>query len=290
MTAAPTPIAPLPLHWFPVFVSDWLTSEAITVMEPEQEGAYFRLLLVAWGDGSAPPSLPTDDAALAKLSRLGSRWRKLGQMVRAQFVEQGGRLINSKLTEVWYEQQRKHETAVARGSKGGRTRAAKLKLGASSTSSSASSSATDQAKQSESEGAVEPPSGALPAPAPSGARALEGAALAGANDDAPTKTPRAEQDDELKARDEAYYAQLEYAANLWLDAHPILAREIGDEKRRELGFPERERGQLHTARIPVLRSAVVNAIRLREGWPSVREWDGVTPFGADAGVPAGASP
>lgn len=113
------------LHWFPVFVADWLTSDEITLMLPEQEGAFFRLLLRAWGKGVAEPSIPSDDASLATLSRLGKRWGKLGPLIRAQFEERDGRLYNAKLSEVWNEQQTKHGQAVVRGQNSAKARADK---------------------------------------------------------------------------------------------------------------------------------------------------------------------
>lgn len=102
------------LHWFPMFCEKWLSSEAIGQMEPAQEGAYIRLLCQAWGDGSALPSLPDNDAALAKLSRLGRRWAKLGPLIRQQFVAADGRLTNAVQTGVWTEQQAKHTKASER--------------------------------------------------------------------------------------------------------------------------------------------------------------------------------
>lgn len=111
------------LSWFPVFVADWLTSDDVTLMLPEQEGAFFRLLLRAWGKGGAEPSLPAVDRDLAILSRLGRRWAKLGPLVRAQFTERDGRLYNERLSTVWTEQQSKHERAIDRGRIGGRTKA-----------------------------------------------------------------------------------------------------------------------------------------------------------------------
>jgi uncharacterized protein YdaU (DUF1376 family) len=101
-------------------------------MLPEQEGAFFRLLLVAWGKGIDEPSLAADDATLAVLSRLGKRWPKLGPLIREQFVERDGRLYNAKLSEVWAGQQVKHTNAVERGKLGGRPPKAKVKLSISS--------------------------------------------------------------------------------------------------------------------------------------------------------------
>lgn len=100
------------LKWFPVYIADWLSSSAVSSMLPEQEGAFFRLLLIAWGNGDKEPSLPIDDESLARTSRLGRRWAKLGAVVRSQFIERDGRLYNVKLSAVWEEQQAKHAAAV----------------------------------------------------------------------------------------------------------------------------------------------------------------------------------
>lgn len=106
------------LHYFSFYAPDWLSSPAVSAMLPEQEGGFIRLLAIAWGNGDAEPSLPADNAALAILSRLGSRWKKLGPAIRAQFTERGGRLYNAKLSEVWREGQKRHADAVKRGKNG----------------------------------------------------------------------------------------------------------------------------------------------------------------------------
>ena len=110
------------LHWFPMYPEKWLASAAINAMSPEQEGGYGRLLKIMWRDGEEEPWLPTDDRELASLSRLGSRWKKLGPAIRRQFVERDGRLYNTVLSEVWREQQAKHIRAVDRARRGGRAR------------------------------------------------------------------------------------------------------------------------------------------------------------------------
>ncbi len=106
------------LHWFPFFAGDWLSSPAILDMKPEQEGAYIRLLASAWGKGDKEPSLPADSVSLARRSRLGARWGKLGPLVREQFEERDGRLYNTKLSDIWHDQQAKHRLAVLNGKKG----------------------------------------------------------------------------------------------------------------------------------------------------------------------------
>lgn len=122
------------LHWFPFFVKDWLSSPARMAMLPEQRGAYFDLLAIAWGNGEKEPSLPADDATLAALSGLGKRWAKLGPLVRAQFDERDDLLHNAKLSAVWLEQHDKHARAIARASAGGKAKARRKSASSSATS------------------------------------------------------------------------------------------------------------------------------------------------------------
>lgn len=84
----------MPLYW-----KDWLTGEATTVMTAEQEGAFLNLLLRAW-EAKPPCSLPNDPVVLARLSKLGKRWDKVGAFVLAQFeVIDGDRIRNQKQWE-----------------------------------------------------------------------------------------------------------------------------------------------------------------------------------------------
>ena len=89
----------------PLLVTDWLTSNRITVMSPAQEGAFFRLLLCAWREADC--TLPDDDEQLAELSRLRGEWPTLGPKVRACFVtdpEHPGKIFNDKQRRVRAEQ------------------------------------------------------------------------------------------------------------------------------------------------------------------------------------------
>lgn len=107
------------LHFFPFYPKDWLAGDATALMTPEQEGAFIRLLAIAWLN-DPPCTLPDDDAYLAQRSRLGRRWARVGQLVRSQFQPDGeGRLRNAKLYAVWQEQMAKHERRVQAGSRGG---------------------------------------------------------------------------------------------------------------------------------------------------------------------------
>lgn len=303
------------LHWFPVFVSDWLTSDDITLMLPEQEGGFFRLLLRAWGKGDAEPSLPTDDATLAVFSRLGTRWKKLGGLVRAQFEERDGKLYNVKLSEVWNEQQHKHGKAVERGGKGGRTRAANRK--------NSSSSATANLNQSELESEEE-----LEASAPHGAEKLlassapdGGLAPAGAAPPAPGEPERSgdyldrpstrealfragvrpgdvrdrprhpapihELEAEHDERATQYDGLLLELSGAWIETHPVEAKAIGAVQRAALGLPVT--GNIPDTKISLLRACVVEAIRKQEGWAKLDQWDGSETLASYAHPPAGAA-
>lgn len=175
------------LHWFPFYAKDWRTSNAVRAMTPEQRGAYVELLVAAWSDGEDEPSLTADDTALAGLSGLGARWKKAGTIVRAQFVERGGRLYNGKLSEVWADQQKKHQQAVERGVRGGKKKAANGKTKPKPTSAALEETGVVSlaAQLPESlpiknvEGTVQPVlQQVVQVPPPNGALALEGARTA----------------------------------------------------------------------------------------------------------------
>lgn len=82
---------------FQFFARDWLSSASVSLMTPAEEGAYVRLLALAWLEPDC--GLPDDDKVLAHLSRLGRRvWAKgSGATLRAQFRSEGGRLYNDRL-------------------------------------------------------------------------------------------------------------------------------------------------------------------------------------------------
>src|SRR5262249_53485961 len=86
---------------FQFYANDWLSSPRIMLMSAAQEGAYIRLLCIAWNDPDC--SLPDDDEQLAILSRLGEGWFNGGStLVRKcfnQHPEKPGRLVNLRLLE-----------------------------------------------------------------------------------------------------------------------------------------------------------------------------------------------
>lgn len=115
------------LHYFPMLVSDWLSGEATTMMTPEQEGAFLRLLCHAWqSTNDVRCSLPDDDVVLAELSKLRRRWKAVGGPVRAQFKateEDPSRVRNRKQYSLYLEALTKHERRVLAGELGGKAKA-----------------------------------------------------------------------------------------------------------------------------------------------------------------------
>jgi uncharacterized protein YdaU (DUF1376 family) len=83
---------------------DWLCSENIRAMTPAQEGAYIRLLCYAWLNDY---SLPADERALAKLSRLGRSWVKNRAEILKNFEEIDGRLVNDWLLQERAKQEKR---------------------------------------------------------------------------------------------------------------------------------------------------------------------------------------
>lgn len=119
--------------WFPLYVADWRLSQSVRSMTLEQRGAFLELLIAAWGDGTAEPSLPADDAKLAQFSELGKRWTKYGAQIRACFTERGGRLFNTRLSHVWEVQRAKYDFATAAGKASAAQRALQRKANGGST-------------------------------------------------------------------------------------------------------------------------------------------------------------
>lgn len=109
---------------FSLYANDWLGSQRIAVMSPEEEGAYIRLLCYAWGDPDC--SLPDDDNILATLSRLGERWfNGCSTNVKRCFnehPEKPGRIYNPRLLEERKKQQHRSLKAKESGVKSGESR------------------------------------------------------------------------------------------------------------------------------------------------------------------------
>jgi uncharacterized protein YdaU (DUF1376 family) len=284
------------LHWFPVFAEKWLASAAVSMMLPEQEGAYFRLLVHAWGDGSLEPRVPDDPTTLAQMSRLGARWKKLGALVRDQFDSRDGYLYNAKLSEVWNDQQQKHAKVVERGKKGGATKAAKAKHGSSSTTSTATAqrvagTVAEGLATKNIDSPVSEPYGserqeqAADAPAPEGARTpptgdyLDRPSvreeLAKRTHIAPRgphdpPTPLAEAEAEVRQWDDRYTEAMAAACEKWLADNPEEATSLEQQERRRI-FPN-PHIELQTLGLEHLRGAMHRALVVKLKWPSKDVW------------------
>jgi len=106
--------------YFPKYAKDWLTGEGTRLMTPEQRGAFDWLLCHAWLS-NPPCTLPDDDDALAKLSDLGARWKRVGAAIRAQFQafpEDSNRIYNKKQLSLWEELNEHRERRSQAGRKG----------------------------------------------------------------------------------------------------------------------------------------------------------------------------
>lgn len=122
--------------WFPFYVADWRTSDAVRGFTYEQRGLYLELLCIAWGHGVDAPSLPDDDAKLAQISGLSlRRWAKIGRPILGEcFALSDGRWTNERLTKVWEIQRAKYEFASIAGKESAKQRALQRNTNGRSTS------------------------------------------------------------------------------------------------------------------------------------------------------------
>ena len=113
--------------YFQFWPNDWLGSQKVAMMTPEEEGAYIRLLALCWNDPDC--SLPDDDEILARLSRLNERWLKGGStMLRKCFVKhpkKQGFLTNEKLQKERERQEFWRKKSAEGGRKSGKIRGKK---------------------------------------------------------------------------------------------------------------------------------------------------------------------
>ena len=106
---------------FQLYPGDWLSSADILVMTSAQEGAYFRLLCIAWMSDDC--GLPDDDEALATLSRLGPEWfNGGGTIVRNKFFSKNKRLFNKRQLKERKKQKERSKLCSASGVASGRAR------------------------------------------------------------------------------------------------------------------------------------------------------------------------
>ncbi len=106
---------------FQFYVNDWLGSPKIMLMNPAEEGAYIRLLAIAWA--SEDCGLPNDDNELAVLSRLGEGWFNGASIkIRKCFIEKGSRLYNKRLLQERKKQEQWREKSRQGGILSGKRR------------------------------------------------------------------------------------------------------------------------------------------------------------------------
>lgn len=111
--------------WFKFYPKDWLTSEKVMSMTPEQRGAYIQLL----AHHSINGGLPTDESLLAILSGLDNRWETVGAVVMKCFQEMNGRLINKKLQHELSVYRKVQDINSIKGIKSGKARREAKKSG-----------------------------------------------------------------------------------------------------------------------------------------------------------------
>jgi len=100
--------------FFRLFVNNWLASGRVSAMSPEQEGAYFRLLCHQWN--SETQTIPSDDEALAGLSRLGERWKKLKGPILICFKKGPAQSLRNE--RLWVEFKKARTESEINASKG----------------------------------------------------------------------------------------------------------------------------------------------------------------------------
>lgn len=102
---------------FQFYPNDWLSSPQIMLMTPAQEGAYIRLLAIAWMNDDC--GLPSDIDQLAALSRID---RVAIALVMQCFKKVGERYYNERLLEERKKQELWSKKSSAAGRKGAKTR------------------------------------------------------------------------------------------------------------------------------------------------------------------------
>ena len=104
--------------WFKFFPQDWFGSARVSVMTLEQQGAYVRLLCHCWNSGDC--SIPDDDAKLARLSGLESKWRASAETLKECFHAHPikvGFITNPKMWELWQDRENRREASSRGGAK-----------------------------------------------------------------------------------------------------------------------------------------------------------------------------
>lgn len=96
---------------FQFYPRDFVSSQAVTLMTPEERGGYIMLLCHAW-ESEETGVLPDDDALLARLSGLGRRWAKCREGICRAFRVGGGRWTQGRMVEEREKQIERYERAA----------------------------------------------------------------------------------------------------------------------------------------------------------------------------------
>lgn len=112
------------LTWMPKHVKRWLTSERVNAMTIAQEGAFSRLLVLAWDHPAC--TVPADRDTLKRLAKWGDLPDSEFDAVFACFEPHPklpDRLFNRVQMEEWAKAMQLHRDKVKAGKKGGLRRA-----------------------------------------------------------------------------------------------------------------------------------------------------------------------
>ena len=83
-----------------------------THLTTEEHGAYFLLLMAAWG--STDCTLPNDERRLAALAKMPvAKWRKIAPTVLEFWTIEKGRIFQGRLLKEWHWVRQKSEKAKA---------------------------------------------------------------------------------------------------------------------------------------------------------------------------------
>src|ERR1019366_7116705 len=110
---------------FQFYPKDWLSSLRITLMSPEQEGAYIRLLCYCWDSGDC--SLPDNDEQLIVMSRVSRGGWSLVKVCFIPHPEKEGFLTHKRLLEEMQKQRSWSKKSSIGGKKSAAKRAEKQK-------------------------------------------------------------------------------------------------------------------------------------------------------------------
>ncbi len=107
----------------PLWVDDWLTSEAIDDLSPRAERGYMRLLMWCWkGDGC---SLPTDRdklARMAKMTRARPELELILELFFGSHPSRVDRITNPKLLQLWLDGREREQKLSNNGRKAAEAR------------------------------------------------------------------------------------------------------------------------------------------------------------------------